>query len=79
MKQRERQDPDLSTNTKKTMILLLENDKYMNEAFDLIDQLAHDGGDQEKRESLIFKEQAFFKLSTFLNEFLVKFTKTKQL
>ena len=38
---------------KKTMILLLENDKYMNEAFDLIDQLAHDGDDQEKRESLI--------------------------
>ena len=43
----ERENPDLSTTTK-TMILLLENDKYMNEAFELIDQLAHDGADQER-------------------------------
>ena len=36
----------------KTMILLLENDKYMNEAFELIDQLAHDGADQERGNNL---------------------------
>ena len=50
----ERENPDLSTTTRKTMILLLENDKYMNEAFELIDQLAHDGADQERGSNLFF-------------------------